>query len=100
MIGYTDEEWGDVFENEDIIWANFIQNEWLYETNHIIKQKFLGERPNVYEIGEKCPGRVGAWLGWRIVNAYMKNANVSVQQLMAEQDHHKIFAQSNYKPKS
>ena len=98
LIGYTEEEWNDVFDNEGIIWANFIQNEWLYETNHTIKQKFLGERPNVYEIGDKCPGRIGTWVGWQIVNAYMEKFDISVQELMEEKDHQKIFTLSGYKP--
>lgn len=98
LIGYTDEEWSDVFENEEIIWANFVQNEWLYETNHSMKQKFLGERPNVYEIGDKCPGRIGRWLGWQIVNSYAERTGISVEELMKETDHNKIFTQSGYKP--
>lgn len=98
LIGYTEEEWEDTFTYESIIWANFIQNKLLYETNHTIKQKFLAERPNVYEIGDKCPGRIGAWLGWQIVNAYAEKTGISVQQLMAETDHNKIFTQSGYKP--
>lgn len=98
LIGYTAEEWEDVFKNDKIIWANFVQNEWLYETNHTIKQKFLGERPNVYEIGEKCPGRIGRWLGWQIVNAYAEKTGASVTEIMAERDLNKLFAASGYKP--
>ena len=98
LIGYTEEVWEDVFENDRIIWANFIQNEWLYETNHSIKQKFLGERPNVYEIGDKCPGRIGAWLGWQIVNAYAEKSGASVTEIMAETNLNKLFAESGYKP--
>lgn len=98
LIGYTEEEWDNTFEYESIIWANFIQNELLYETNHTIKQKFLAERPNVYEIGDKCPGRIAVWLGWQIVNAYAEKTGISVQELMVETDHNKIFTQSGYKP--
>lgn len=98
LIGYTEEEWNDVFENDQIIWANFVQNEWLYETNHTIKQKFLGERPNVYEIGDKCPGRIGRWLGWQIVKAYAEKTGASVKEIMAETDLNKVFSQSGYKP--
>ncbi|MEM9338587.1 MAG: gliding motility lipoprotein GldB [Bacteroidota bacterium] len=100
LIGYSEAQWSDVFENDKIIWANFIQNEWLYETNHTIKQKFMSERPTVYEIGDKCPGRIGAWVGWQIVNAYMKNTESTIQELLAETDHNKIFMQSGYKPGS
>lgn len=98
LIGYTEEEWQDVFENDAIIWANFVQNEWLYETDHTVKQRFIGERPNVYEIGDKCPGRVGRWLGWQIVEAYAEKTNASIQAIMAEKDANKIFSQSGYKP--
>lgn len=98
LIGYTQQEWEDAFDNDEIIWANFVQNKLLYETNHTMKQKFLGERPKVLEIGDKCPGRIAAWVGWQIVNAYMEKNDISVQQLMTETDHNKIFTQSGYKP--
>ena len=100
LMGYSEEEWSDVIKNEDIIWANFIQNKWFYETNRITKQKFLGERPKVFEIGQKCPGRIGAWLGWQIVKQYAESNDVTIQKIVAETDHNKIFALSNYKPKS
>jgi len=98
LIGYTEEEWNDSFENDAIIWANFVENKLLYETDHNMKQKFLGERPNVFEIGDKCPGRIGRWLGWQIVKNYAEKNNVSVTDLMAETDSNKIFSGSRYKP--
>ena len=98
LMGYTTEEWKDSFENDGIIWANFIENELLYETNHQMKQKFLGERPNVYEIGEKCPGRIGRWLGWQIVKSYARETGVGIQELMAEKDANKVLRLSEYKP--
>ncbi|MEP0985971.1 gliding motility lipoprotein GldB [Ekhidna sp.] len=98
LIGYSEEEWVDIYQNDAIIWANFVENELLYETNHTIKQKFLGERPNVYEIGDKCPGRIGRWLGWEIVKAYAEKSGATVQQIMNESDANKIFNQSGYKP--
>lgn len=100
IIGFTSEEISEVKKNEDVVWANFVQNQLLYEVNHMLKNKFMGERPNVYEIGEKCPGRVGAWVGWQIVNAYMeKNPSVTLPQLMMETDARKIFVRSKYKPR-
>lgn len=98
LIGYSAEEWRDIYENDAIIWANFIENKLLYETNHTMKQKFLGERPNVYEIGEKCPGRIGRWMGWEIVKAYADKSGASVQEIMSETDANKIFTNSGYKP--
>ncbi|MFY0651483.1 MAG: gliding motility lipoprotein GldB [Cyclobacteriaceae bacterium] len=100
IIGYTSEEMTLVQQNEEIIWANFIENELLYERNDYLKNKFIGEAPHVYEISEKCPGRVGAWVGWEIVKRYMEKNDVSVTELMAETDAHKIFQMAKYRPKS
>lgn len=101
IIGYTAEEMRLVRENQETIWANLVQNELLYETDHFLKNKFIGESPNIVEISEKCPGRVGAWLGWQIVRKYMNNnPNVSFKTLMAETDAHKIFQLSAYKPRN
>ena len=101
IIGYTTKEMNAVRKNQEIIWANLIENEMLYETSHFLKNKFVGERPNVAEISENCPGRVGAWLGWQIVRKYMdEHPEVSFTELMSDTDAHKIFQQSRYKPRN
>lgn len=98
LMGYTADEWEGASQHDAIIWANFIENELLYETGHQVKQKFLAERPNVYEIGEKCPGRIGQWVGWQIVEAYVSETGVSVVDLMKKTDNHQLFRESRYKP--
>lgn len=99
LIGYSGQELKDVHENESVIWANFIENQLLYDTNHFMKNKFLGERPKVFEIGTKCPGRIGVWLGWEIVDHYMSKNSVTLVELMKDKDVNGIFAKSRYKPK-
>ena len=98
FLGYTPKEMNLIYANEAIIWANFVENEVLYETSHITKRKFLGERPNVYEISQECPGRVGAWIGWRIVESYMDNNEIDILSLINERDNDMIFRKSGYKP--
>jgi gliding motility-associated lipoprotein GldB len=97
IVWYTAEELNEVKAHEDIVWAHFIQNELLYETSQRIKQKYIGERPNTLEIGNECPGRVGAWLGWEIVKKYREKDN-NFQSLMEEPDATVILRQSGYKP--
>ncbi|WP_296623283.1 gliding motility lipoprotein GldB [Marivirga sp.] len=100
LIGYTTKEMEDINENEHIIWANFLENDLLYETSHFMKNKFIGERPKTFEISQQCPGRIGIWVGWQIVKSYMENnPEVSVQKLMENTDVQQIFSQSRYKPK-
>ncbi len=101
IIGFSTEEMKLVIENQEIIWANIIENEMLYETENFLKSKFVGERPNIPEIHEKCPGRVGAWVGWEIVKSYMdKNSSVSLTQLMENDDAHALFQAARYRPQN
>ncbi len=100
VIGFTEEEIKEVKANQEIVWASLIENEALYETSEFTKQKFLGERPNVYEIGEKCPGRIGAWVGWEIVKSYAAETGISVQDILSDDNHHEMFSRSKYKPKN
>ncbi len=98
IFGYTDEEITDINKNEEIIWSFFLYNDLLYTTSDIDKQKFLSERPGIPEIGEKCPGRIGCWIGYNLVMAYEKEQDASLQQLMANPDARKIMQESSYTP--
>jgi len=52
------------------------------------------------QVGEKCPGRIGQWIGWEIVKEYMKeNKEVSLPELMDMGDAQRLFKESGYKPK-
>lgn len=98
IVWYTGQELKDVEENRDAIWFHFLDNQLLYETNHLVKQKYLDERPKVLEIGDKCPGRIGSWVGWDIIRAYMENnTEVSLQELMANPNAKDILTKSKYK---
>ncbi|MGF1637825.1 MAG: gliding motility lipoprotein GldB [Cyclobacteriaceae bacterium] len=99
ITGYTTEEMQDIKKYESVIWASMIENQFVYETNHMIKQKILGESPQTFDIGEKCPGRIGRWTGWRIVQQYLKaNPEVQLPELLQNTDAQMIFSKSKYKP--
>ncbi|MFY0688141.1 MAG: hypothetical protein JXQ90_13300 [Cyclobacteriaceae bacterium] len=101
IIGFKPDEMVDVKQHQEIIWASLLENEVLYETEEFMKTKFLGERPNVYEIGDNCPGRIGAWVGWEIVRSYMEKwPDTSIAELLEMDNHHELFAKSGYKPKN
>ena len=101
LLGYTAKEINDINENEHIIWANFLENDLLYETSHFMKNKFIGERPKTSEISLVCPGRIGIWVGWQIIKSYMaNNPEVTVQELMNNSNAQDIFSQSKYKPRN
>lgn len=99
IIGYTPEEIAECFENEEFIWAHFVENELLYQTNPFEIRKYIGEAPFTDAISTKAPGRLGRWLGWNIVDDYQFNQKVDLDVLMREYDVEKIFRQSGYRPR-
>ncbi|WP_345071463.1 gliding motility lipoprotein GldB [Hymenobacter fastidiosus] len=100
LIGFTGPELAGVQFNEGKIWGHFIEKSLIYTTTPFTIQKYMGERPNVPEIGQTCPGRVGAWVGWQIVRKYMaQHPNVTLAQLMAEKNPQRILNESHYRPK-
>jgi gliding motility-associated lipoprotein GldB len=99
FIWYTPEEIQGSRKNEDLIWARFIESQVLFSTSKKVKQDYLGERPATIQVGEKCPGRIGQWIGWRIINKYAEShPDITLPQLMALDDAQKIFKESKYKP--
>ena len=98
IVQYTGEQMRDINDNQKIIWASFLQNQLIFQTSHFTKSKFIGERPSIPEIGTKCPGRIGAWIGWQIVRSYMEDNPSTLSELMANSNAPEIFRLSGYKP--
>lgn len=99
FIWYTAEEIRGARKNQDLIWARFIEDKLLYATSHVMKQKYLGDRPKTIEVGEKCPGRIAQWVGWEIVDKYMEtHPDVTLPELMKNENADRIFKESKYKP--
>lgn len=102
-IGYTEKQlaWCKAYEGE--IWAYFMENELLFETDYQKIQMYLSEAPFTPGLGEKNESapKLGIWTGWQIVRKYMEeNPDITLQQLMKEQDAQKILNGAKYKPKS
>lgn len=100
-MGYTDPQVLWCEENESYMWRYFIENELLYSDEQKLVSRFVSPAPfsKFYlEIDNESPGQVGAWIGWQIVRSYMKNNEVSLQQLL-DANAKEIFEKSKYKPK-
>lgn len=100
-IGYTPEQivWSQ--ENEGYIWRYFVDEKLLYDSDPKLPGRFINPAPfsKFYlEIDNESPGQIGKWIGWQIVRSYMKNNDVSLQQLL-QTDAKEIFDKSKYKPK-
>lgn len=99
IIEYSEKEWNAAEENDHIIWDHFVKKELFYTKDKKLISKYVDPRPTTGEVAEACPGRIGQWLGFKIVESYMKNnPDVSLQDLMVETDSRTILHKSKYKP--
>jgi hypothetical protein len=99
IIGYSKDEMEGSREYESLIWSRLVEDQVLFSTSNQDKQKYIAERPKTLEVGERCPGRIGQWIGWRIVEMYhRKNPDVALSTVMEMTDARKLFENSGYKP--
>ncbi|WP_378182449.1 gliding motility lipoprotein GldB [Aquimarina sp. SS2-1] len=100
-IAYTKEQLAWAEANEEEIWRYFIDRRLLYSTDAELLPRFLYPGPfskfYLEEIDQEAPDRIGQYIGWKIVNSYMKNNDVSLRQLLLT-DAETIFNTSKYKP--
>ena len=101
-IGYTKAKYDWAVANESEVWKYFVENKVFYSTDTKLIGRFISPAPfSKFYLGfdEESPGRIGQWLGWQIVKAYMENNKaVTLPQLLAA-DAKTIFDNSKYKPK-
>jgi hypothetical protein len=98
ITGLSGENLQRTYNSQQQIWSFFITNKLLYEKNELKKQKYIGERPYTTEIGDKVPGGIAKWLGWRIVELYRKeNPSVTFVELMKNGNSGQILQESGYK---
>lgn len=101
LLGYTSKKYEWAKENEENVWKYFISNKILYETNPDLDRRFLKMAPysKFYTDDDlQSPGRIGVYMGWQIVNSFMKNNDVSLQKMISLPEE-EIFKKSKYKPK-
>ena len=85
--------------NEFNVWSHFIQQKLLYSNDNSEIMKYTSEGPFTSVFNKESPSRVGNWVGWQIIRAYMnKNPEITLQQLIDESDAQKILTKSKYKP--
>ncbi len=99
VIGYTKEQWDWCVKWEKEIWNRIMDKRDLFKTETMVITSYLNDGPFTSEISQESPGRLGIWVGWRIIDSYMRhNEEVTLQELMKDGDAKKILEKSYYRP--
>lgn len=83
ILRYTEEQYAWAEENEFAFWEYLIREELLFKNNIRDKSNFLNEGPYTVGLPEKGPDRLGQFIGYKMVEGYMKqNKELSLQELI------------------
>jgi len=101
-IGYTAKQikWARQYQQD--VWAWFIQENILYNTDYLRIQKFFTEAPFTPELGEnnESAPKLGSYIGWMMVRKYMeKHPEMGLKELFTHEDAQKILEESKFKGK-
>ncbi len=99
LIGYTPEKYKWCQDNEKKIWSFLVGQNLLFNKDKSTIMKFIQESPTTQGFPKGSPGRIGQYMGWRIVESYAKkHPEEHLAEIIQKRDLVQIFNQSGYKP--
>lgn len=99
LLGYTAKQmsWVETYEGD--IWASIIGNNLLYAKGLDSYRNLFGDGPFTQAYSNEAPARLGEYIGLQIIRSYMTHNDVTLQELMNNNDIQQIFQYSQYKPR-
>lgn len=99
-IGFTNEQLAWARHHEREIWAWFLQENLLYESDYNRIQRYFGEAPFTPELGEnnESAPKLGSYIGWQIVRKYAeRHPDTTPQELLHEADAQQLLEKARYR---
>lgn len=99
ILGYTKDQYKWATSNESAIWHYLIEKNMVYNNTDEVIRRMMDETPFTRDFGNSSPGRIGCYIGFQIVQSYMKNhPGTTLKDLMKMTDSQKFLKESGYKP--
>jgi hypothetical protein len=93
ILSYSEEQFAWCEEHEKRIWHSIVENKELYSTDWRTIMKYTQPAPFTSGYSqEHSPGRLGVYMGWKIVSSFMKaHKELSLSDLMSTTDAQEII---------
>jgi len=99
IIGYSEEKFNWANQYMGNIWSYLIEKNELFGKGDALLRLYIEESPFTKQFGSDSPGRLGIFMGWKLIQSYMKNnPEVTLPDLMQESDYQKILNTAKFKP--
>ena len=97
LIGYTSQQSAWCKNNEKDIWQKIVKENYLYSTDHMLITRLTNDAASTTVVSPQSPGRVGAWIGWQIVNQYANKKGFLLEDILS-MDAQTILKGAKYNP--
>ena len=98
VTGYTAAQLEGCYKSEKDIWSFFIQNNLLYEKDPSLIGDYMQDGPNTAVFGDASPGFIGQFVGYRMVETWIKKTKETSLEKIMKTPAKIIFEQAKYKP--
>ena len=99
ILGYSKEQYKWAVGHESAIWHKLVEKNMVYDKSDDVARRMIEETPFTRDFGNDSPGRLGVFIGFQIVQSYMKtHPETTLDQLMKMTDSQKLLKESGYKP--
>ena len=99
IIALTQEDYLWCVKNEMALWKFMIEKKHLFSTKQTVIAKYIQDGPFFNFWGNGSSPLVGKYVGWQIINSYMaKNKDVSIEELLKNNNAQDILENSGYRP--
>ncbi|MFO7616378.1 MAG: hypothetical protein R6V75_03935 [Bacteroidales bacterium] len=85
-------------EHEREMWKFLAENRILFSTDRMTIRKYHEDAPFTKDFGNESPGKTGCWIGFRIVQGYLKATRQDPGVLLTNVSSQTILAESRYRP--
>ncbi len=98
LFHYSGKQLKWCLEQEKPMWRYLAEQKVLFSSERLTIRKFIEEAPFTRDFGNESPGRVGTWIGYRIVSSYMKSSGLNIKDLIGATNAKQILSASKYHP--
>ena len=99
LFGFTPSQMEFCLNNEYRMWEYLVEHDMLFSDDLMLIRKLTGEAPFTSFFTSQSPGRASIWLGFRIVESYMKhNEDIELCELMHNNNYREILEGARYNP--
>ncbi len=98
-MGFDEERIEGYKRNEAVVWNWLNECGRLTSSEHIFIRRFLLRRGDTPSVGDRCPDRIGLWMGLQMVDHYMaSHPDVTIGELIHDTDYRRMLRESGYNP--